>query len=98
MKLLAANAEYRALRRTGGPWQSVVGRLDAIAKRYADVLRDQPDNEDAAYNYEFVLRLRAARADGSTAARAGRLGGRRAHRARRAPARRPRTATRRSSR
>jgi hypothetical protein len=59
VKLLAANAEYRALRRAGGPWQAAVGRLDAIAKRYAEVIRLQPDNEDAAYNYEFVLRLRS---------------------------------------
>ena len=59
LKLLAANAEYRALRRTGGPWQTVVARLDSIAKRYADVLRTQPDSEEAAYNYEFVLRMRA---------------------------------------
>jgi len=60
LKLLAANAEYRAVRRSGGPWQSVVNRLDGIAKRYADVLRNEPGNEDAAYNYEFVLRVRAA--------------------------------------
>jgi hypothetical protein len=59
VKLLAANADYRALRRAGAPWQAAVGRLDAIAKRYADVIRLQPENEDAAYNYEFVLRLRA---------------------------------------
>ena len=58
-KLLAANAEYRALRRAGATFQAAVGRLDAIAKRYADVIRLQPDNEDAAYNYEFVLRLRS---------------------------------------
>lgn len=60
LKLLATNAEYRALRRAGGPWQTVVGRLDAIGKRYADILRTDPGNEDAAYNYEFVVRLRAA--------------------------------------
>lgn len=59
-KLLAANAAYRALRAEGGTWQSVTTRLEAIAKRYADVLREQPDNEDAAYNYEFVVRLRTA--------------------------------------
>lgn len=59
LQLLAANADYRALRRAGGPWQSVVGKLDTIAKRYADILRVAPD-EDAAYNYEFVLRVRAA--------------------------------------
>jgi hypothetical protein len=59
LEFLAANAEYRALRRSGGPWQTVVGRLDTIAKRYADILRVTP-TEDAAYNYEFVLRLRGA--------------------------------------
>lgn len=60
LRLLATNAEYRALRQTGGPWQAVVGRLDAISKRYADILRTEPGNEDAAYNYEFVTRLRAS--------------------------------------
>jgi hypothetical protein len=58
LKLLAANADYRLLRSTGGTYQSFVARLDAIAKRYAEVLRTEPGNEDAAYNYEFVLRLR----------------------------------------
>ena len=60
LKMLAADASYRAMRAQGGTWQSVTTRLDAIAKRYADVLRDHPDNEDAAYNYEFVGRLRAS--------------------------------------
>ena len=60
LKLLAANAEYRMLRSTGGTYQAFVARLDSIAKRYADILRTEPGNEDAAYNYEFVLRLRAA--------------------------------------
>lgn len=59
-QLLAANAEYRALRAAGGPWQSVVSRLDTIAKRYADILRTNPESEDAAYNYEFIVKLRAA--------------------------------------
>lgn len=58
--LLAANSEYRTLRAAGGPWQSVVGRLDTIAKRYADVIRADATNEEAAFNYEFVLRLRSA--------------------------------------
>ena len=59
-RLLATNAEYRALRMSGGPWQGVVTRLDAISKRYADILRSDPANEDAAYNYEFILRLRGS--------------------------------------
>jgi hypothetical protein len=60
LKLLATNADYRMLRSTGGTYQSFVARLDSISKRYADILRTQPDNEDAAYNYEFTLRLRRA--------------------------------------
>lgn len=60
LRLLAANADYRLLRSTGGTYQSFVARLDSLAKRYADVLRNEPGNEDAAYNYEFVLRLRRA--------------------------------------
>jgi hypothetical protein len=60
LKMLAADASYRAMRAQGGTWQSVTTKLDAIAKRYADVLREHPENEDAAYNYEFVVRLRAA--------------------------------------
>jgi hypothetical protein len=60
IKMLAADASYRALRAEGGTWQAVTTRLDGIAKRYADVLREQPANEDAAYNYEFVVRLRTS--------------------------------------
>lgn len=57
--LIAANAAFRAVERDGGPWATVVGRLDAVVKRYADVLRSEPDNEDAAYNFEFAVRRRA---------------------------------------
>jgi hypothetical protein len=60
LRLLAANAEYRMLRSTGGTVQSFVARLDSIAKQYAEILRAEPDSEEAAYNYEFVLRLRRA--------------------------------------
>lgn len=58
--LLAANAAFRAVEREGGAWTAVVGRLDAVVKRYADVLRNEPDSEDAAYNFEYVVRRRAA--------------------------------------
>ena len=58
-KLLAANAAYRALRQEGGTWQNVVGRLDGVVKMYADVLRDDPDNAEAAFNFEYATRLRA---------------------------------------
>ena len=60
LKLLATNAEYRLLRSTGGTYQAFTARLDSIAKRYADILRTEPTSEDAAYNYEFIIRLRRA--------------------------------------
>ena len=58
-KLLAANAAYRTLRREGGTWQATVGRLDQVVKSYAEILRDDPDNTEAAFNYEYAVRLRA---------------------------------------
>ena len=58
-KLLAANAAFRKAREQGGSWQAVVGRLDSVVKQYAEILRDNPNNTEAAYNYEYVVRLRA---------------------------------------
>jgi hypothetical protein len=58
--LLAANAAYRAAVAPGGSAKEMVTRLDQVVKQYADVLRSNPDNEDAAFNYEFVVRYRAA--------------------------------------
>jgi hypothetical protein len=57
-KLLAANAAYRNMRKAGGSWQAVVGRMDTLVKQYAEILRDNPDNMEAAFNYEYVVRLR----------------------------------------
>ena len=57
-KLLAANAAYRNMRKAGGSWQAVVGRMDSLVKQYAEILRDDPSNTEAAFNYEYVVRLR----------------------------------------
>jgi hypothetical protein len=57
---LAADASYRAARREGGAVQQVASRLDDAVKRYADILRADPNNIDAAYNFEFVQRMRAS--------------------------------------
>ena len=57
-KLLAANAAYRNMRKTGGSWQAVVGRMDTLVKQYAEILRDDPNNMEAAFNYEYMVRLR----------------------------------------
>jgi hypothetical protein len=58
-KLLAANATYRKIRLAGGSWQAVVGRMDSLVKQYAEILRDNPANTEAAFNYEYAVRLRA---------------------------------------
>jgi len=58
-KLLAANAAFRKAREAGGSWQAVVGRLDSVVKQYAEILREDPSNAEAAFNYEYVVRLRA---------------------------------------
>lgn len=58
-KLLAANAAFRKAREAGGSWQAVVGRFDTVVKQYAEILREDPANADAAFNYEYVVRLRA---------------------------------------
>ncbi len=58
-KLLAANAAYRTLRREGGTWQAVVGKMDSVVKSYAEILREEPGNAEAGFNYEYLVRLRA---------------------------------------
>jgi hypothetical protein len=57
-KLLAANAAYRNMRKAGGSWQAVVGRMDTLVKQYAEILRDNPNDMEAAFNYEYIVRLR----------------------------------------
>lgn len=57
-KLLAANAAYRSMRKAGGSWQAVVGRMDTLVKQYAEILRDDPNNMEASFNYEYIVRLR----------------------------------------
>jgi hypothetical protein len=58
--LLRANAAYRAAVQSGGDWRAVTGRLDGAVAAYAQALRASPGHPDAAYNYEFVIRYRAA--------------------------------------
>jgi hypothetical protein len=62
--LLAANAAYHAAIEAGGTWQTVVAKLDDVVKQYAAVVRAHPEDQDAAFNYEFVVRLRAGIAAG----------------------------------
>jgi hypothetical protein len=55
---LVANATYRASPGAGGDRQATLRRLEAALKAYADLLKKQPGDVEAAYNYEFVARLR----------------------------------------
>jgi hypothetical protein len=65
--LLAANASFRSS-------QSEVDRmlgvrkLDAVVKNYAEVLKNSAADADAAYNYEYAIRLRDALAKARPAA------------------------------
>jgi hypothetical protein len=56
--LLAANAAFRTSAPQSKETKAVVARLDAVVQTYADVLRKAPDLRDAAYNYEYVVKLR----------------------------------------
>jgi hypothetical protein len=55
---LAANAAFRASQ-TSDRLDSL-RKLDTAVKSYADVLKNSPDHLDAAYNYEYSVRLREA--------------------------------------
>jgi hypothetical protein len=69
--LVAANAAFRASAPQSGDRRAAVERLDGVIQAYADVLRKAPTLADAAFNYEFVARLRdsLAKAPPSRAAR-----------------------------
>ena len=57
--LFAANAAYRRLRLDGTD-RDAAARLQEVGGQYAEVLKRNPDLVDAAYNYEFVARVREA--------------------------------------
>ncbi len=53
---LSANGAFRS---TGSDDRATTLRkLDAVVKNYADVLRNSPGHIDAAYNYEYAIRVR----------------------------------------
>ncbi len=55
---LAANAAFRTSAPQSEDKKAAVQRLDAVVQAYADVLRKAPTNTDAAFNYEYVVKLR----------------------------------------
>ncbi len=68
--LTAANAAFRVSEReAAAPPQQLVQQLDGVLQAYAAVLQASPRHVDAAYNYEYVSRVRdkiASRVAGKT--------------------------------
>jgi hypothetical protein len=56
--LTAANAAFRESQRAPGAGPSAVQQLDGVLNAYASALKAAPQHHEAAYNYEFVARLR----------------------------------------
>jgi hypothetical protein len=56
--LAAANAAYRQSQRDPATGPAAVQRLDGVLQAYAAALKASPGDGDAAYNYEYVARIR----------------------------------------
>jgi hypothetical protein len=59
LQLVAANAVYRAGMQTAKDRDTLLQVIDRSLTAYRSVLRNTASNEDAAYNYEYLVRLRA---------------------------------------
>jgi len=55
--LLSANAAFRGSQMEADR-ATALRRVDAVVKNYADVLRSNPGSQDAAYNFEYAIRVR----------------------------------------
>lgn len=56
--LAAANAAFREAERDPAVGPAAVQRLDGVLQAYASALKASPRDAEAAYNYEFVSRIR----------------------------------------
>jgi hypothetical protein len=56
--LTAANAAYREAQRDPAVGPAAVQRLDGVLQAYASAMKASPKNIEAAYNYEYVSRIR----------------------------------------
>ena len=65
LQFVLANAAYRAGLERRSDTAEVLQALDGAIGVYFGVLQDSPDHQDAAYNYEYLLRLRADIASGA---------------------------------
>ena len=70
--LAAANGAYREAQRDAAAGPAAVQRLDGVLQAYAAALKASPRSAEAAYNYEYVARVRdqLARAPQGRAAKA----------------------------
>lgn len=64
LQLVAANALYRAAMSTAKDREALLEAIDRSLGAYRSVLRNSASSEDAAYNYEYLVRLRAQVARG----------------------------------
>jgi hypothetical protein len=69
--LVRANASFRQMQRRAGGRPLTVDELDRALQDYAGALKNTGFDRDAAWNYEYVARLRDAAAREKPAARQG---------------------------
>ena len=56
--LAAANAAFREAQRDPAVGPAAVQRLDGVLQAYASAMKASPPDSEAAYNYEYVARIR----------------------------------------
>ena len=71
LQFLVANAAYRAGLASGADRDRVLRALDGAIDAYLGVLQESDGQRDAAYNYEYLVRLRADVASGADPPAAG---------------------------
>ncbi len=71
LRLAVANAAYRAGQRPGVPRVERLESLDRAIALYAELLQDDGNRPDAAFNYELLVRRRHALAGGGEPLPAG---------------------------
>jgi hypothetical protein len=69
---VATNIAFRAATRQTTDRPRTVERLDTVIQAYGEVLRAAPANVDAAYNYEYAVRMRDIIARGKNTSAKGR--------------------------
>lgn len=65
LQAILANASYRASLDPDAEREQILQALDSAISVYLGVLQQSPDHLDAAYNYEYLVRLRADIASGA---------------------------------